>query len=118
MKVLIVEDDADMRRLLKIVVESLNAETQEAEDGETAIRIIENGDNPDLVLLDLHLPNVSGDEVLDKIREHCNNCIVVVVTADVFAASGFIEKVDGVFTKPFKTKELLVKISSLLGRRA
>ncbi|MFZ5884040.1 MAG: response regulator [Chloroflexota bacterium] len=116
MKVLIVEDDADMRRLLKMVVEGLNAETQEAEDGESAIRSIEKGDTPDLVLLDLHLPNVSGSEVLDAIRKHCNSAVVI-VTADVFAASEFVEKAEGVFTKPFKPKELLVKISSLLGRR-
>lgn len=115
MKVLIVEDDADMRRLLKMVVESLNAETQEAEDGESAIRSIK-GDTPDLVLLDLHLPNVSGSEVFDAIRKHCNSAVVI-VTADVFAASEFVEKAEGVFTKPFKPKELLVKISSLLGRR-
>lgn len=116
MKVLIVEDDADMRRLLKMVVESIHVEADEAADGESVIRSIENGEKPDLVLLDLHLPNTSGEEVFDALREHCNSAVVI-VTADVFAASKFVEKAEGVFTKPFKPKELLVKISSLLGRR-
>lgn len=115
MKVLIVEDDADMRRLLKTIVEGLNVETAEAEDGETAIHRIEGGDEPDLVLLDLHLPQASGEEVFDAIRKHSRSAIVI-VTADVFAAPQFTEMAEGVFTKPFKAKELLIKISSLLGR--
>ena len=115
MKVLIVEDDADMRRLLKTVVDSLNVETEEAEDGEAAIHNIEGGDEPDLVLLDLHLPHANGEEVFRAIRKNSNSAIVI-VTADIFAAPEFTDKAEGVFTKPFKAKELLVKISSLLGR--
>jgi two-component system response regulator VicR len=114
-KILIVEDDADMRRLLKTVVNSLNVETEEAMDGETAIHNIEDGDDPDLVLLDLHLPHASGEEVFEAIRKHSRSAIIV-VTADIFSAPEFTQKAEGVFTKPFKAKELLVKISSLLGR--
>lgn len=114
-KILIVEDDADMRRLLKTVVNSLNVETEEAEDGETAIHCIEGGDDPDLVLLDLHLPHASGEEVFDAIRKNSRSAIII-VTADVFAAPEFTDKAEGVFTKPFKARELLVKISSLLGK--
>ena len=113
MKVLIVEDDADMRRLLKTVVDSLNVETEEAEDGEAAIHSIEGGEEPDLVLLDLHLPHTSGEEVFDAIRKNSRSAIII-VTADIFSAPEFAEKAEGVFTKPFKARELLVKVSSLL----
>ena len=55
MKVLIVEDDGDMRRLLKIVLAGMDVETEEAPDGESAIHSLETSSEPDLVLLDLHL---------------------------------------------------------------
>ncbi len=113
MKVLIVEDDADMRRLLKIVMASLDVETEEAPDGESAIHSIETGEEPDVVLLDLHLPHISGEEVFDAIRKHSKSAIVI-VTADILAAPEFVSKAEGVFTKPFKTNELIVKLTSLL----
>lgn len=115
MKVLIVEDDADMRRLLKVVTEGLDVETEEAPDGESAIHSIETGDDPDLVLLDLHLPEMSGEEVFDAFRKNSRSAIVI-VTADILAAPEFIEKADGVFTKPFKMPELIVKLHSLLAK--
>jgi DNA-binding response OmpR family regulator len=115
MKVLIVEDDADMRRLLMEVLAAEDAETEQASDGETAIHKIESGYKPDLVLLDLHLPGVDGWEVFRMLREQTSSKIVV-VTADVLAAPEFVKDADAVFTKPFSLMELLVKIKSMLGR--
>jgi two-component system response regulator VanR len=116
MKVLIVEDDADMRILLMEVVESANVEAEQVSDGETAIQKIESGYKPDLVLLDLHLPGVDGWEVFRLLREKTDSKIAV-VTADVLAAPEFVKDADAVFTKPFSLVELLVKIQALLGRR-
>jgi len=113
MKVLIVEDDGDMRRLLKIVLAGMDVETEEAPDGESAIHSIETSEEPDLILLDLHLPHISGEEVFEAIRKHSKSAIVI-VTADILAAPEFVSKADGVFTKPFKTNELIVKLTSLL----
>ncbi len=115
MKVLIVEDDPDMRALLTDVVASANVEAEQAADGETAIQKIEEGYQPDLVLLDLHLPGVDGWEVFRMLREKTNSKIAV-VTADVLAAPEFVQDADAVFTKPFPLMELLVKIESMLGR--
>src|SRR5512142_2061812 len=115
MKVLIVEDDADMRRILMEVIASANVEAEQAADGETVIRKIESGYKPDLVLLDLHLPGVDGWEVFRLLREKTNSKIAV-VTADVLAAPEFLKDADAVFTKPFSLMELLVKIKAMLGR--
>ncbi len=115
MKVLIVEDDSDMRALLTDVVASANVEAEQASDGETAIQKIDEGYQPDLVLLDLHLPGVDGWEVFRLLREKTNSKIAV-VTADVLAAPEFVQDADAVFTKPFPLMELLVKIESMLGR--
>lgn len=114
MKVLIVEDDPDMRRLLTEVIASANAEAEQASDGETVIRKIESGYKPDLVLLDLHLPGVDGWEIFRMLREKTSSKIAV-VTADVLAAPEFVKDADAVFTKPFSLMELLVKIKSMLG---
>ena len=113
MKVLIVEDDGDMRRLLKIVLAGMDVVTEEAPDGESAIHSLETSSEPDLVLLDLHLPYTSGEEVFEAIRKHSKSAIVI-VTADILAAPEFVSKADGVFTKPFKTNELIIKLTSLL----
>jgi len=113
MKVLIVEDDMDMRILLKNVLAGLNIEAEEAPDGESAIRRIESGDEPDLVLLDLHLPGVDGWAVYKALREKTRSKIAV-VTADVIAAPEFVNEADAVFVKPFRFTELIVKLTSLL----
>lgn len=115
MKVLVIEDDPDMRRLLTEVVASANVEAEQASDGETAIHKIESGYQPDLVLLDLHLPGVDGWEVFRLLREKTSSKIAV-VTADVLAAPEFVKDADAVFTKPFSLMELLVKVKSMLGR--
>ncbi len=114
MKVLIVEDDADMRSLLTEVIVSANAEAEQASDGETVIHKIESGYKPDLVLLDLHLPGVDGWEIFRMLREKTGSKIAV-VTADVLAAPEFVKDADAVFTKPFSLVELLVKVKSMLG---
>ncbi len=115
MKILIVEDDADMRGLLTDVAASANAEAEQASDGETAIHKIESGYRPDLVLLDLHLPGADGWEVFRPLREKTTSKIVV-VTADVLAAPEFIKDADAVFTKPFSLMELLVKVKAMMGQ--
>jgi DNA-binding response OmpR family regulator len=110
-----VEDDADMLALLTEVVASANVEAEQASDGETAIHKIESGYQPDLVLLDLHLPGVDGWDVFRMLREKTGSKIAV-VTADVLAAPEFLKEADAVFTKPFSLMELLVKVNAMLGR--
>jgi DNA-binding response OmpR family regulator len=115
MKVLIVEDDDDMRRLLTEVIASANAEAEQASDGETVVSKIESGYKPDLVLLDLHLPGIDGWEIFRMLREKTKSKIAV-VTADVLAAPEFVKDADAVFTKPFSLMELLVKVKSMLAQ--
>src|SRR5512138_3036651 len=113
MKVLIIEDHKDMRDVLMNILALPNVETDPAKDGETAVRKIESGYQPDLALLDLHLPGMSGEEVFRILREK-TKCKIAVITVDDMAAPQFIEKADAVFTKPFSTTELLVKITSMI----
>src|ERR1044071_8526800 len=78
-KILIIEDEAGLRRGLEINLRLENYETAQAADGGEAIRPVHAG-QPDLVLLDLMLPKKSGFEVLDHIRKF-SKVPVILLTA-------------------------------------
>ena len=67
-KILIVDDDPDIRDVLKLTLSEENYEIFEARDGEEALSIIKGQKVPDLVLLDLILPKLSGFEIMEKIN--------------------------------------------------
>ncbi len=116
MKTMIVEDDRDMMTVLQYVATNmLKVEVEKVKDGESLIAQIEAGNIPNLVLLDLHLPGISGEDVFLFLREKTDSKIII-VTADVRAAQDFIKNhnADAIFVKPFSLDELALKISSLL----
>ncbi|HEX8704324.1 MAG TPA: response regulator, partial [Myxococcaceae bacterium] len=67
-RVLVVDDDADLRRLLRVRLERLGAVCLEAGDGERAVELARE-EPPDLILLDVHLPRLDGFEVVDMLRQ-------------------------------------------------
>ena len=117
MKILIVEDDD---RIASFIVKGLQAEgysTVVAGDGETASRQLDKNHSFDLVLLDLGLPQMSGDEVLIRSRDRGLKTPFIVLTA----RSGVGEKVrtldlgaNDYVTKPFAFEELLARIRANL----
>lgn len=78
-RVLVVDDDADWRSFLSLSLEELGYETDEASCGEEALRRIEAGDFS-VVLLDVHMPGMSGQDVARKLRGH-DGLRVVFLTA-------------------------------------
>ena len=66
--VLVVDDDASVRRLVTSALRKLNCEVLEARDGDEGLLVIRSH-RPDLIVLDLMMPNIEGDEVLAKIGE-------------------------------------------------
>ena len=78
--ILVVEDDADSRRMFKMALSFAGYRVLEAGDGLEALRIIDVG-NPRLVVLDLGLPTMSGRVVLQEIAAHAPDMPVVIVTA-------------------------------------
>ena len=118
MKVLLVDDDATLRRTLAIGLGAADHEVLIAADGRSALQALRE-DKPDLVVLDLGLPDLSGVEVLRQLRTWST---VPVVVLSARAESG--EKVqaldlgaDDYVTKPFGMDELLARIRAA-GRRA
>ena len=107
-KILVVEDDMDIHNLIKNVLEKERYDVISAYSGTEAILLIEKK-APDLILLDLMLPGLSGEEIIKKV----NNIPIIVISAKISSE----DKVNALsigandyITKPFDTNELLARI--------
>lgn len=117
-KILIVEDDADMRELLEEILTEADFETISAANGRFALAHIENEQEQiDLVVTDVQMPELKGNELLKKVRERRNETPVIVITA-FGSVENAVEMVKlGAFsylTKPFATKDLVEIVSAAL----
>src|SRR5699024_2184398 len=119
--ILIVEDDAMIRDLIKVYLEYEGYEVIEAEDGEVAKAQYDKYD-PSLLILDLMLPKVTGEEVCDWVREDRNDEDVVIVM--LTAKSGRSDKISGVdlgadyyIRIPFEPDEWVAQVKAALRRR-
>lgn len=108
-RVLVVEDTADIRKLLKLVLESSGVQVMALGDGRSAAELIENWPAPDLVVMDRMLPFLSGDELIRQIRasDVWNKVPIVVVSAKARGddiAQSMADGADDYVTKPFNPK--------------
>ena len=115
-KILIVEDEAKIRKIIKSYLKE-DYSILEAEDGEQALDIFKNNEI-DLIILDLMLPKISGEEVCKKIRQISDVAIIMLT-----AKSGEEDKIDGFnygaddyLSKPFSPRELLMRVKAILRR--
>lgn len=79
-RVLICDDEPDIRLLYRVAFEEFGAEVTEAVDGDDCIELM-TATCPDLVILDLYMPNRDGLSVLPEIKQHCPEARVLVVSA-------------------------------------
>ena len=118
--ILIVDDEARMRKLIKDFLTKSNYKTIEAEDGEKAIEIFyENQNKIKLILLDVMMPKVDGWTVLREIRKN-SNVPVIMLTArgeEQDELFGFELGVDEYISKPFSPKILVARIEAILKRK-
>ena len=119
-KILIVDDNIDSITILRSILEQNGFSVQAALSGKEALKSLE-GDVPDVVLLDVMMPEMSGLEVLQTIRD--NNATttlpVIMVTAkiqDDDVLAGYQYGADYYITKPCTSKQLLYGISIVLDR--
>lgn len=112
--ILVVEDDAIVRMLIVDVLEELEYNVLEAEDGEAALAVLENESSViDLMMTDHGLPGISGKELAAKTR-------VLRPSLPILFASGYAENIDvppGMHSigKPFSIDQLRDKVRSILG---
>jgi CheY-like chemotaxis protein len=117
-RVLVVDDKAGSRELIRTVLESGGYEVREAEDGRAAINLAKQI-SPDLILLDLQMPSLNGFEALQELRADpgCERIPVIALTASAMQgdrekalAAGF----NSYITKPVKLAELRAEVARFL----
>lgn len=118
-KILVIDDEADMRFAARMLLERSGHQVIEASDGNAALAILEQ-ETPDLALLDMRLPGMDGIQILQKIREKTQELPVVMVTGygNVELAEQAIQLgADHYLSKPFRNKELLDVIGQVFQKR-
>ncbi|MBM2805605.1 MAG: Response regulator [Deltaproteobacteria bacterium] len=119
-KILVVEDEPDIRKLVQYNLLQERYKVLEAEDGEQALKIIQR-DKPNLVILDLMLPGLSGIEVCKLLRERPDTAKlpILMLTAKAGEADrvlGLELGADDYLAKPFSPRELVARVRAILRR--
>lgn len=118
-KILIVEDDADINNLLSKVLKRADYEIIQAYSGtEAHLRL--NTEKPDLIMLDLMLPGMSGEELIGFIRQEENLDMPIIIISAKASLESKVETMtmgaDDYITKPFEPEEILVRVHAALRR--
>jgi DNA-binding response OmpR family regulator len=119
-RILVVEDEANLSLLIKEILQNqCGYEVLTAENGKTAITVVRDA-QPDLILLDIKLPQMDGFEVLKKLKEDKRTFSIPVIMLSGCADDDSKLKVsylhsDDFITKPFETKVLVSKVKNRLG---
>lgn len=117
-RIVVIDDEKQIRRMLKIALSSAGHEVTEAENGEQGLNSVAR-QQPDLVILDLGLPDIDGKEVLQQLREWSSVPVIVLsvrsqdrekVIALDYGAQDYV-------TKPFSVEELLARVRANLRDR-
>jgi sigma-B regulation protein RsbU (phosphoserine phosphatase) len=120
--ILIVDDEADHRFTTRLMLQHAGFEVKEATTGREALRLAE--ERPDLVILDLHLPDISGIEVCRRLKtaSQTSSVPVVHITAAYPGSAERLEALeagtDGYLTRPIETEQLIATVMAVLKRAA
>jgi two-component system, OmpR family, KDP operon response regulator KdpE len=114
-RVLVVDDEPPIRKLLRMGLSSQGYQTLEATNGKTALELLEQ--TPDLIILDLGLPDMQGHELLKMIRAR-NQSVPIVILSSRSDEAGKVQALDAgaddYVTKPFGMDELLARMRAAL----
>ncbi len=116
-KVLVIEDDAVLRRLLQLYLSGAGYGVVEAVSGEEGLRGAYR-ERPDLIVLDIMLPGVDGWEVCERLRQLCDVPILILSAKGLVGdrVRGLQLGADDYVTKPFDMRELLLRMRAILRR--
>ncbi len=116
-RILVVDDDADIRRLLRELLERIGYTVDEAEDGKTALRKL-FANAPSLVILDVTMPELDGYQTLERIRDLSDVPVLMLTarTQELEKVRGLSAGADDYVAKPFGRQELLARVQALLRR--
>lgn len=120
-KVLIVEDEPDVRRVLRLALEMARFKVLEASTGEEGL-MITSAAGPDLIILDIMLPRMSGAEVLSRLRKASDTSAipVIIITASQQAKESLSWEVGSAnaFGKPFDPSTIVYRVEEILGKQS
>ena len=116
-KILIADDEADIRKILRLLLEKKGYTVSEASNGQSAIEKAREGDI-DLIIMDIMMPQLSGIEATAAIREFSTVQILFLTakSMDSDKESAYISGGDDYIVKPFSSTELILKVESLIRR--
>lgn len=114
-----VEDDPEVFELIQIILEKLPVDLHHASNGQQALELVSNL-SPDLIVLDISLPDIHGWDVLKQVKamQNGHSPDVVVLTAQTAPAHrviGHLQEVSKYISKPFLPAELRDSVSDILG---
>ena len=111
-RILVVDDEEEVRRAVRLTLTKAGYEVVDAEDGEKGIQLMRSGDNPlvvDAILCDIHMPKVNGVEAVAFFRQQCPSVPVIVMTGrpDITGATTLMRQgVVDYLIKPVRPDEL------------
>ncbi len=117
-KILVVEDDAELRNLFKKVLEKNGYKVFTSTDGKDALNVLET-EYVDIIISDVMMPRLNGYDLVKELRESGNETPVLMITAkDTFddMREGFFSGADDYLKKPVDVNEMLLRVSALLRR--
>ena len=118
--VLVVEDDPDIRELLRFTLERAGLKVVEAESGEDALTVLD-GPQPSVAIIDWMLPGINGVELTQRLRKDPLTSAIplIMLTArgeEADKLKSFDSGIDDYLTKPFSPKELVARVKALIRR--
>ena len=122
-KILIIEDDQDIRDILKLQLEQGGHQVIEAKDGEEGIELMKKGSNllqVGLIITDIRMPKVNGVEAIDYIKANAPSIPIMVITGypDTDLAVNLLQRgVKDYLVKPVEKETLLSKVSAILSSK-
>jgi DNA-binding response OmpR family regulator len=116
-RILVVDDDDDIRGLLRALLERAGHEVSEASDGRAGLRELYSG-SPDLIILDITMPGLDGWATLERIREVTDVPVLMLTAhdAELERVRGLKGGADDYVVKPFGRQELVARVEALLRR--
>ena len=106
---LIIEDDEDLANIFAEALRGVGFEVEHASDGQKGQERLLSEPTPYLILLDMHLPHVTGGDLLTKVIQQdgrFNNTIVIITTADARMGEAYTDQADFVLVKPISFVQL------------
>jgi DNA-binding response OmpR family regulator len=120
---LIVDDDRVVRRIVVAKLSGLGYEVEEAEDGQEALELLEDGEIPDLLITDSNMPRINGLQLVRRLRESGDPGMAMLPIIMLTARQGEHDIIEGLGTglddyviKPFSPDELAARVQTTLWR--